>query len=79
MKLKEYIETSGDTVAQYADLIGISVRAVWRYMLPPHDPRAQIPHRAVMRRIFIQTGGKVRPDDFYDLPDLSTLSAERAA
>jgi hypothetical protein len=79
MNLREHIQSSGTSVQAYSLKIGVAMRTVRRYLLPASDPKAQIPHRTIMRRIFIESGGRVRPDDFYDLPDLSTLPAEEAA
>lgn len=38
-----------------------------------------IPRKDVVVRTYIWSRGVVTPDDWYDLPDLSTLSAEQAA
>jgi hypothetical protein len=46
-------------------------QTVWRYCLPIGHKAARIPRPEIMRRIYVLTAGVVRPDHFYDLPDLA--------
>jgi DNA-binding transcriptional regulator YdaS (Cro superfamily) len=68
--LSSYIERENLTDAGFADLIGVSAAAVNRYA----GKASNIPKRDIMVRIYVQTNGDVAPNDFYDLPDLSSVS-----
>lgn len=37
----------------------------------------RVPRRATMLRIYLATGGRVSPNDFYDLPALPAAAGER--
>lgn len=51
---------------EFAALIGVHGETVRRYLRG-----ARLPSKAEMVRIYVATGGRVRPDHFYDLPPLA--------
>ena len=53
-----------------ADALGTVLSSVARY-----ENSTRMPEPDIMRAIYAVTGGRVRPDDFYDLPDLGLRSA----
>ncbi len=64
MTLAEYIDQTGETHEQLATKIGeCSVSGLRKWLRGE-----RIPQKEVMERIFVATDGKVRPDDFYDIP-----------
>lgn len=79
MKLREHINQLGLTLQAYGERIGCDTETIRRYCLPFEDARFQVPRRQQMRAIYIDSRGAVPPNEFYDLPDLSALSAEREA
>jgi len=66
MQLRQYFAERGVTVADFADAIGVSVQTVYRYV---HGER--LPRRQIMDRIVYETGGEVRPDDFFLVPTIA--------
>jgi transcriptional regulator with XRE-family HTH domain len=62
MTLREYLAAPETTAShrQFAERIGVSSAAVWRYV---HGER--IPDKDIMARIALATGGKVTANDFY--------------
>lgn len=65
MKLSAYLQDHEISPAEFAAKIGAESRmTVTRYAKGD-----RIPTREMMEKIFEVTGGAVRPDDFYDLPD----------
>ena len=65
MRLDEYMEAEGLSHAQFANMCGISARALYRYA-----KHQRVPREPVMRAIIHTTDGAVQPNDFYDLPTL---------
>ena len=61
MTLTEYLTEQNMTCAAFAEKIGVTTTAAWRYA---HGER--IPRPAIMRRIAEATGGAVTAQDFYD-------------
>jgi hypothetical protein len=75
MKLLQNIRARGFTLDGYAKHMGWHVETVRRYCLPADHPKFQVPRRRQMREIFLDTGGVVTPNDFYDLPELPVAGA----
>lgn len=50
-----------------------------RYCLPSDHPRRRIPRPVHMRKLWVVSGGRVAPNDFYDLPPLPSAAAEQEA
>jgi transcriptional regulator with XRE-family HTH domain len=61
MQLRRYLDDQDIPVALFAQRIGVSVQALYRYL---HGYR--LPQRKVMDRIIRATHGKVTPNDFFD-------------
>lgn len=61
MTLSDYLHEHDLTNQAFADLIGVSREVVRRYTVDV------IPSRAIMKKIHKATGGKVQPNDFYDI------------
>ncbi|MGL4196658.1 MAG: helix-turn-helix domain-containing protein [Allorhizobium sp.] len=65
MKLGTYIKTEGKTAEDMAQAIGdVSVSGLRKWIAGERVPRPD-----QMRRIVEVTGGKVLPNDFYDIPE----------
>lgn len=62
MTLEAYLKAHGIKEADFAALIGVEQSTVNRLK------RGSVPTRDVMARIFDATGGDVRADDFFGLP-----------
>lgn len=63
MKLDDFLNESGMSVAVFAKQIGLEdVRSIYRYI-----NEERIPKRQTMMRISQVTGGKVTADDFYNI------------
>lgn len=75
MKLRQHIDQLGLTLDAYGQRVGCNVETIRRYCLPFDHPKFQVPRRPQMRRIYVESNGVVTPNDFYDLPDLSSLPA----
>jgi transcriptional regulator with XRE-family HTH domain len=60
MLLREYLSLRGLTIPVLADLLGVSVQSVHRYVNGERLPRPD-----VMMKIAEVTGGAVKPNDFY--------------
>lgn len=63
MTLNDFLLASNLTEDAFAVRIGVSQPAVHRYR------NGRIPTPDVMQRIVEETGGKVTPNDFFDLPE----------
>lgn len=63
MTLQEYLDESGVSRGQLAELLGVSEVTVHRYL-----KKGTIPNAHVMPKVVAATGGKVQPNDFYQLP-----------
>lgn len=79
MRLRQYLDERQLTPVEFGKRIGRKRLAVYRYMLPPENPQSRLPGRATMLAIFVATAGAVRPDDFYELPDLESAPAVNGA
>ena len=69
MQLSDYLTKRGISRAAFAAQIGVEPRTVNRYCAGD-----RIPHRRIMWRIIVKTGGAVRESDFY-----SQLAGDEAA
>lgn len=66
MKLAQWRRASGKSQLQVAEAIGSTAASIARY-----EAGTRIPEAGAMRALYLLTHGAVRPDDFYDLPDLN--------
>lgn len=74
MKIHEHLAVEKMSAAHWGRLMGLSRQQACRAV------RGEaIPRKDIVVRTFVWSAGKVRPDDWYALPDLSTLSVEQAA
>jgi len=64
MKIETYVRTQKINIGQFAEAIGVSRSNFYRLC------DGQIPRIGIMRRIYVETGGAVAPNDFYDLPEI---------
>jgi len=62
MRLEQYLEKHGLTLAAFGARIGVSAPAVHRYVRGD-----RIPARAIMQKITKVTANKVGPADFYEV------------
>lgn len=65
---------AGLTIKALAEFLGCDRQTLRRYELPRGVGEARVPGSAMMLRIFSWSGGVVRPDSFYDLPELESLN-----
>ena len=70
MDLRSYLDVHDISIAVFADLLGVSVQAVHRYVNNERLPRPD-----VMVRIAEVTGGAVKPNDFYPVCSREPLEA----
>ncbi len=71
MDFDQWIKSEKLTYEEAAKRIQVATaKTAWRYA-----KRVQRPDPEVMVRIFRATGGRVTPNDFYDLPDLEERSS----
>ena len=70
MLLREYLALRGLPIPILADLLGVSVQAVHRYVNGERLPRPD-----VMVKIAEVTGGAVKPNDFYPVCSREPLEA----
>lgn len=70
MHLSTYLCVNEITQTQLAKACGVSVNSANRWVNGQHVPAPEM-----MVRIYVWTNGQVRPDDFYDLPDLAASDA----
>ena len=85
MRLSQWIAAEGLTDAQAARRLGVSgPSTVARYKFDPetgvgqHRERRR-PSPDLMVRIYVESGGRVTPNDFYDLPALPEQRQQAAA
>ena len=75
MPLKKWREINGKSQIDVANAVGAAnATVVSRWERGVHLPR-----RHEMIWLYVLTAGVVTPNDFYDLPNLTGLAAERAA
>jgi hypothetical protein len=63
----------GLTYAQLGALYGVGHNQAYFHSRMPGSPRHKVPRGDVMKEIVRLTDGAIRPDHFYDLPELWTL------
>ncbi len=73
MKLGPWLEAHPDIAAGFHTKIRVSRFSLHRYVTGD-----RIPKPVPMRRIFVETGGQVEPNDFYDLPKIDGDGARAA-
>ena len=74
MRLTQFLTEQRVPVPAFADRIGVSQAALYRYIAGARTPR-----RDVMQRIVAETAGAVQPNDFFPDAVPSAPVAERAA
>lgn len=55
---------------------GISLGALSRYCQPLNAKHFRVPRKDEMKALYVFTKGAVRPDHFYDLPDIGTAQLD---
>jgi len=60
MKITDWLTKNNISDADFAERIGVSRQALWRYKAGD-----RIPKRSILDRIKDETGGDVRPADFF--------------
>lgn len=60
MKLNDYLESTGESVTDFAARVGLHKITVYRYLRGIRFPR-----KVHLGRIFVETDGLVTPNDFY--------------
>lgn len=63
MKLSDYLTDRGMTVAEFATRVGVTPEAVRMWNSGNRQPNS-----STMRKILKATGGRVQPNDFFELP-----------
>lgn len=63
MKLASYLDDQEISDSDFADRIGVSRQAVFRY-----KAGERIPEKVVLSKIHKATGGMVTANDFFDMP-----------
>lgn len=61
---------------ELGQLIGCKSRTAYLYCCDPAAKAFRMPRPNAMRRIYVATGGEVRPDSFYKLPKLVVSGAD---
>lgn len=72
--LGDYLKTNDVTQRVFAGRAGCSQAMVGKLL-----NHGSVPGKALGIRIYVATGGAVRPDTFYDLPDLTASAAVEEA
>jgi hypothetical protein len=67
MNLQNWLKRNKTSTSEFGTLIGVGAKQVERYCLSPEKVDFRRPSAAVLERIAEVTGGKVTPNDFYDL------------
>ena len=65
----------GLTIKALAEFLDCDRQTLRRYELPRGLREARVPAPDMMKKIFCWSGGVVRPDSFYDLPELESVNA----
>jgi len=73
MKLQNYLTKNKMRTVVFAEKIGISPQAVWRYLKATRCPPSKI-----MLKIIAATNGEVTANDFYDLPPAAPAVGKKA-
>ncbi len=66
MKLSDFLIKNNITMSQAAKELGLSYENIRRYY-----NEIVVPRPTHMQKIVYWSGGSVRPNDFYDIPELS--------
>lgn len=83
MRFSQWLQQEGLTDTQAKRRLGIRGQgSIARYKADPKEPngkhgKRRVPEPAMMIAIYVESGGLVTPNDFYDLPELS--APQRAA
>lgn len=70
MKLASYLDQTGQTPTAFGRKVGVSHSAILRYLSGERTPRPQI-----MRKIEMESGGAVRPNDWLSPDDSQAVAA----
>jgi predicted transcriptional regulator len=73
MKLLEYLTTKKETPNAFAIRLGVPAHTIYRYLA------GRVPRPDIMSAVYKATGGKVQPNDFYELPVTKTRKAVEVA
>jgi transcriptional regulator with XRE-family HTH domain len=65
MKLTEYLKITNTTQDDFAKKVGLSQACISNYL-----NNRRFPSKYAMNKIFTLTGGKVSPNDFFNLKEL---------
>ena len=68
--LRQWRTSEGLSQEEAGERVGV-VRKTWHQW----EAGDAIPKREAMARVYLVTGGRVQPNDFYALPDLSARQA----
>jgi hypothetical protein len=79
MKLGAHMHEAGLTLKAVGEPIGCGPETVRRHCLPADHPDFRMPRRKALVHYYVMSRGAVTPNDFCDLPDLSTFSQGEAA
>lgn len=69
MKLAEWRNRQNKTQEEVGNALGVGALSVHRY-----ETGKRVPGPAMMIEIYVLTGGDVEPNDFHNLPELTTLA-----
>ncbi len=69
MKLQAYLVQKKEAPNAFAIRIGVPPHTVYRYLA------GRVPRPDIMCAVYKATGGKVQPNDFYELPALRSRKA----
>lgn len=72
--LGDWLDANEIDPGAFAARIGVSANSLYRYRTGRKIPRPD-----PMRRIYVESGGAVDPNSFYDLPDLGADGASEDA
>ena len=66
-RLKSWLEDNDRDVKWLAARLRVSRDAVYHWLRPTRDHKRRVPRPKEMRRLFLLSGGAVRPQDFYPI------------
>lgn len=64
MKLEAYLQLKKETPNAFAVRIGVPAHTIYRYIA------GRVPRPDIVAAVYKATGGKVQPNDLYELPPL---------
>lgn len=70
MKIRSYITEAKIKICEAADALEVSTQCLHQWI-----SGKRVPQPEKMIAIYRWSGGKVQPNDFYELPDLSSVDA----